>query len=154
VPDAVPAVPPPSKTEVESDVSALEIPAPEDIPVIELSMLVRPEDVCATAPPMPEHGVLAVSPNGDVPDVAGLTPSDPSSVAPNGMPVGPTGEPGPIPSGDVKPSGDCAKAEPQLNRTTAVVAIAKRVIMGSTLFRLEFVERLPQRAFRRTIPTM
>jgi hypothetical protein len=55
--------------------------------------------------------------------------------------VGATGEPGPMPSGEVMPSGapgemlippTCAKAEPQPKRTAAVVAITKRVIVGST----------------------
>jgi hypothetical protein len=128
VPDAVPAMPPPSK---------VDIPVPIDVPVIE----VPAPDV---APPMPEHVVLlAVNASGDVPDVNGLTPGDASPVAPRGMPVGATGEPGPMPSGDIMPSGDvpgemptpptCAKAEPQLRRTAAVVAITMRVIVGSTL---------------------
>ena len=124
VPDAVPAMPPPSKTEVEPDVPAVDIPVPDVTP--------------------PEHVVLlAVNASGDVPDVNGLTPGDASPVAPRGMPVGATGEPGPMPSGDIMPSGDvpgempnpptCAKAEPQLRRTAAVVAITMRVIVGSTL---------------------
>lgn len=125
VPDAVPAMPPPSKTEVEPDVPAVDIPVPDVAP--------------------PEHVVLlAVNASGDVPDVNGLTPGDASPVAPRGMPVGATGEPGPMPSGDIMPSGDvpgemptpptCAKAEPQLRRIAAVVAITMRVIVGSTLF--------------------
>jgi hypothetical protein len=35
---------------------------------------------------------------------AGLTPGVASSVAPSGMPVAPTGAPGPNPSGEVTPS--------------------------------------------------
>jgi hypothetical protein len=141
VPDAVPRVPPPSKTEFEPDVPALDVPVPEDVPVIELSVtdvvpvveVVVPKDACGIEPPMPEHSVLAVSPIGDVPDVVGLTPGDASSVAPRGMPVGATAAPGPRPSGDVMPSGGpgeiCAKAEPHPKRTAAVVVIAKRVIV-------------------------
>lgn len=147
VPDAVPMVPPPSKTEFEPDVPALDVPVPEDVPVIELSVtdvvpVVVPKDACGIEPPMPEHSVLAVSPIGDVPDVVGLTPGDASSVAPRGMPVGATAAPGPMPSGDVMPSGGpgeiCAKAEPHPKRTAAVAVIAKRVIVID-LIRLEFV---------------
>jgi hypothetical protein len=116
-PDAVPLMPPPSNIDIGADV-----PAVDD--------------------PVPEHVVLPViAPIGDTPDVIGLTPGDASSVAPMGMRVGATGEPGPMPSGDVMPSGEepgetlmpptCAKAEPQPKRTAAVVAIIKRVIVGS-----------------------
>lgn len=117
-PDAVPVMPPPSNVDV---------PVLEDVPGIE--------------PPTPEHVVMM--PVGDAPDVIGLTPSDASSVAPKGRLVGATGEPGPMPSGDVMPRGErpgrmlvppiCAKAEPQPKRTAAVIAIIKRVIVGSTL---------------------
>src|SRR5712671_7844557 len=117
-PDAVPVMPPPSNVDV---------PVPEDVPGIE--------------PPTPEHVVMM--PVGDAPDVIGLTPGDASSVAPKGRLVGATGEPGPMPSGDVMPRGErpgrmlvppiCAKAEPQPQRTAAVIAIIKRVIVGSTL---------------------
>src|SRR4029078_3933460 len=52
--------------------------------------------------PMPEQvdTVLAVMPKG-----IGLTPDVESSVAPNGIPVKPTGGNGPMPSGEVTPSG-------------------------------------------------
>jgi hypothetical protein len=137
VPDAVPAMPPPSKP----DIPAVDVAVPEDVPVTELPPI--PKDVCGIEPPMPEHIVTlpVVGPIGDAPDVIGLTPGDASSVAPNGTRVGATGEPGPMPSGEVMPSGapgemlippTCAKAEPQPKRTAAVVAITKRVIVGST----------------------
>jgi hypothetical protein len=119
VPDAVPAVPPPSKTIVETavgdDISALEIPVPTDVPVIELvspdmvpavevpapdSVGGLPKDVCGSEPPIPEHCVAV--PIVDVP-IIGLTPGVLSSVAPSGIPVGATGEPGPMPSGEVAP---------------------------------------------------
>lgn len=116
VPDAVPARLPPSNSVVEPDVSVVDVPVPKDVPVV-------PKDVCGSEPPMPEHDRvgLAVDVSGDVPDVNGLTPGVASSVAPRGMPVGGTGEAGPIPSGEVTPSGDpgemltpptCAKAGP------------------------------------------
>jgi hypothetical protein len=134
-PDAVPVMPPPSKSEVEPDV-----PVSGDVADIEPPPI--PKDVCGIEPPTPEHVVLpVVGPIGDAPDVIGLTPGDASSVAPNGTRVGATGEPGPMPSGEVMPSGapgemlippTCAKAEPQPKRTAAVVAITKCVIVGST----------------------
>jgi hypothetical protein len=134
VPDAFPTRPPPSKTEFEPDVLALDVPVFEDVPVVELSVPDGdPKDASGIEPPTPEHGVLVANPIGDVPDVVGLTPGDASSVAPRGMPVDATAEPGPMPSGDVMPSGGpgeiCAKAEPHPKRTAAVVAIAKRVIV-------------------------
>jgi hypothetical protein len=43
---------------------------------------------------------------GDAPDIAGLSPGVASSVAPIGISTGPTGEPGPMPSGEVTPSGE------------------------------------------------
>ena len=139
-PDVVPVMPPPSKVEVEPDVPAveapvIELPMPDVVPTLELPI---PKDVCGSEPPMPAH--CAMTP---VPDVDGLTPGDASSVAPRGTPAGATGEPAPIPSGDVMPSGEdpgevlipptCATAEPQLKRAAAIVAIAKRVIIGRPL---------------------
>jgi hypothetical protein len=115
-----------------------------------------PKDVCGIEPPMPEHVVVlpVVAPIGDAPDVIGLTPGDASSVAPKGTRVGATGEPGPMPSGELMPRGEasgemlipptCAKAEPQPKRTAAVVAIIKRVIVGSISFCIGFVVRGPE----------
>src|SRR5438876_5255472 len=91
---------------------------------------------------MPPHVVrlLIVGGSGDVPDVVGLTPSVGTSVAPRRRPVGGTAEPGPMPSGDVMPSGEgpgvmpipptCAKAAPQPERTAVIAIINKRVIAG------------------------
>jgi hypothetical protein len=96
-------------------------------------VLAAPKDACGSEPPMPLHVV-----SGDVPDVIGLTPTVGTSVVPRRRPVGGTGAPGPMPSGDVMPSGEgagvmpvpptCAKAEP-LKRAAAMVAITKRVII-------------------------
>ena len=127
VPDAVPAMPPPSKVDIPmpEDVSAIEVPVPD------------------VAPPALEHVVLlAVNPIGDVPDVVGLTPGDASPVAPRGIPVGATAGAGPMPSGDVMPSGDepgdiaptCAAAAPQPKTATTITAINKRVIAGLSSF--------------------
>jgi hypothetical protein len=90
VPDPGPDVPPPS-----NKLEALPVPG------IEVPM---PEDACGSEPPASEQ--VAMPPiAGNVPDIVGLTPGDASSVAPIGIPDGPTGEPGPRPSGDVMPSG-------------------------------------------------
>jgi hypothetical protein len=146
VPDAVPAMPPPSNSDVGVAVPAVDVPVP----------YVAPKDVCGIEPPMPEHVVVlpVVAPIGDAPDVVGLTPGDASCVAPKGTRVGATGEPGPMPSGELMPRGEasgemlipptCAKAEPQPNRTAAVVAIIKRVIVGSISFCIGFVVRGPE----------
>jgi hypothetical protein len=90
-----------------------------------------PVDTCGVEPAMPGQAVKLpiVEPSGEVPDMIGLTPGEPSSVAPNGIPIGPTAVPGPRPSGDVTPSGAIgavpipptwAKAQLQLNRVAAV----------------------------------
>jgi hypothetical protein len=128
VPDAVPAVPPPSKMLVEPDVPAAEVAMPEDVGL-----------------PKPEHALPVAGPKGDMPDVIGLTPGDARSVAPRGIPVGATAGAGPMPSGDVMPSGDapgdvpipptCATAEPQLRRPATIAAIKKRVIAGLSSLR-------------------
>jgi hypothetical protein len=85
------------------------------------------------AVPMVEHTVL---PNTPVETSgAGLTPGEAISVAPNGMPVPPTGALGTMPSGDVAESEGvgitiacCAKAWLH-SRTEAVVIIRKRFMV-------------------------
>jgi hypothetical protein len=127
-PDVVPVMPPPSKTEVEPDVPAVdvpvvELPMPDIVPAVEPPV---PKDVCGIEPPMPEHCMMM-----PVPDVVGLTPGDASSVAPKGTPVGATGEPGPMLSGEVMPSGEvpvpptCATAEPQTNTAAVMTTLAR-----------------------------
>jgi len=148
VPEAGPDTPPPSNKLVD-------IPESEELPGIEVPM---PEDVCESEPPTPAQ--VAIPPiAGNVPDIVGLTPGDASSVAPIGIPDGPTGEPGPRPSGDVRPSGwpgemlippTCAEAEPQPKRTAAAAATAKRVIIRSTLLDPGLV--MPGNCFRATAP--
>jgi hypothetical protein len=88
VPDALPVIPPPSKTAV----------AVPDAPVIE--ELPVPADEAPHVVPVLVAGLM-----GDVPDINGLSAGAASSVEPMGVLVGATGEPGPKPSGDVKPSG-------------------------------------------------
>ena len=129
VPDTVPAMPPPSKTVLEPD----DVPTIPDIPGVDIAV---PEKACGFEPAMVEHDKLPPMPGtrGDVPDVIGLTPGDASSVAPSGIPVGATGDAGPIPSGDVMPSGDApipptwAAAGPQPTSTAPKTTINKRDI--------------------------
>jgi hypothetical protein len=83
------------------------------------------------AVPMVEHTVPPM-----VDEIgAGLTPGEAISVAPNGMPVPPTGALGTMPSGDVAESEGvgitaacCAKAWP-LSRAEAAVIIRKRFMV-------------------------
>jgi hypothetical protein len=136
-PDVVPVTPPPSKTEVEPDVPAVDVPIvalpiPDVVPGLEPPI---PKDVCGIEPPMPAHCEMT-----PVPEVDGLTPGDASSVAPRGTPAGATGEPVPMPSGDVIPSGEvpvpptCAAAEPQphpaaVMSAAVMMAVVNRVIL-------------------------
>jgi hypothetical protein len=126
VPEAVPATPPPSNSGLEPDIPADEVELLEEVtdkfPAIEL---------------MPAHVavlLLVAGARGDVPEVVGLTPADPNSVVPSGIPVRGTAEAGPIPSGEVMPSGEGALplswawAGPQPRKAAASADISKRVI--------------------------
>jgi hypothetical protein len=86
------------------------------------------------AVPMVEHTVLPMMPVEG--SGIGLTPAEVISVAPNGMPVPPTGALGTMPSGDVAESEGvgitaacCAKAWPH-SRAEAVVIIRKRFMVA------------------------
>lgn len=152
VPDADPAMPPPSNAVDDVEVPAVETPVPEDVPDIALPIpdeLPVTDDICAAEPPVPNddsaieppiprhpEAVTVAGPSADVLDVIGLTPGDASSVAPRGTRTGGTGEPDPTPSGDVMPSGGspgetCARAGTELKITAAVVAITKVFISSS-----------------------
>jgi hypothetical protein len=152
VPDAVPAMPPPSNTDVDG-LPAVDVPVPNDVPLIALPVpddvvpaeLVTPKDASGIEPPMPPQ--VELIPNvgfvGDTPDVSGLTPSDCISVAPRGMRTGGTGVPGPRPSGVVMPSGGspgavCATAELQPTRSAVTEAIQMRVIALPILTKLRY----------------
>jgi hypothetical protein len=165
VPDALPAVPPPSNTVLEVEVPGVEMPVPTEVPVAELPMsddelpmpddipvagLPGPNDVSGIEPPKPRHpeAVAVAGPSGDAPDVIGLRPGEANSVAPRGMRTGGTGAAGPMPSGDVMPSGEgesetCATAGLQTKSTAAVVAITKRAIRFNLILTLELVVRPP-----------
>jgi hypothetical protein len=100
--------------------------------------------------PMPIPPPSNVVPVPDVADDAlpvvvqgnGLSPGEASCVAPMGIPVGATDEPGVMPSGEVGPivgvglpiPPTCADAELQPRRIAVVAIIRKRVIVASTLF--------------------
>ncbi|QHO74778.1 hypothetical protein ACH79_21235 [Bradyrhizobium sp. CCBAU 051011] len=87
------------------------------------------------AVPMVEHTVLPIAPVDEI--GMGLTPGDAISVAPNGMPVPPTGALGTMPSGEVDASegvgitAACwAKAWPH-SKVEAAVIIRKRFMLLS-----------------------
>ncbi len=148
VPDALPIVPPPSKREDEPGVPVADMALLDEIPGIDPPMS---EDTGGSEPPMLEHVVMlpGAAPNGDVPEVIGLTPGVESSVAPMGIPVRGTAGAGPIPSGEVIPSGDpdgpippiCADAEPLTSTTAASIAseqpakLSERAICNLHFFR-------------------
>jgi hypothetical protein len=97
------------------------------------SKLVADPNIVEGAVPMVEHTVLPMMPV--VGSGIGLTPGEVISVAPNGMPVPPTGALGTMPSGDVAESEGvgitaacCAKAWPH-SRTEAVVIMRKRFMV-------------------------
>jgi hypothetical protein len=84
-------------------------------------------DIPEGALPAAEHGTVPPTPNG-----AGLTPAVPSSVAPNGMPTGPTGRLPCTPSGEVgsmpgeETEGAWANAALPLRRAASIVTSNKR----------------------------
>jgi hypothetical protein len=120
-PDAVPALMPASNSAVGSEipvVRAAEPPQAELLPVIALC--------------------------GTLPASAGLTPGDTSCVAPSGTPTGATGAPGPMPSGDVIPSGGsagCAKAAVAPNSAVTANRTGKHLI---AILHLGFHNCLPR----------
>jgi len=96
-----------------------DIDAPAPIPIPPPSYVVVAPDIpdigLPIAEPIVPEPVIPIMPLG-----SGLSPGEVSSVAPRGIPVGGTAEPGPMPSGDVAPMlgvrlpipPTCAKAEP------------------------------------------
>ena len=125
VPDAVAAMPPASKSAVVAEPIGPDIVALGDVP-----------DRFPAAELMKEHAgvVLVVGVIGDTPDVVGLTPSDPISLLPRGIPVGGTAGAGPMPRGEVMPSGEgalvpnCADAVPHPMINAAIAVISMRVM--------------------------
>ena len=92
VPDAVPAMPPPSNAVVDTEVPVVEVPVAEvpavEVPVADAATELRrgclwmPNDACGIEPPMPLHAglVTVVVDASDV--IIGLVPATPSPVAP------------------------------------------------------------------------
>jgi len=138
VPEAVPALPPPSNSVDDADAPGVDSPVPVELPVVGLA----PDRFPAVELMPAQVAVLsAVGPSGETPDVIGLTPGELSSVAPRGIPVPGIAGAGPMPSGEVIPSGDgadgtapiCAEAEALPMRTMAIVAANRRIIAGPSL---------------------
>jgi hypothetical protein len=122
VPDAVPAMPAPSNSGVGADVP---VTAP----------------VAGDDPSAPEHVVAdMVEPRSTPLEADELTLGVANSVAPSGIPVGATGTPAPMPSGDVMPMGAAmpvptalwanAAGSPVADRTNT--SITRRLIGAST----------------------
>ena len=136
VPEAVPTFPPPSNVMDDADVPAADIPLPTELPAI------APPDRFPANELVPLQVVVlsGAEPSGDTPEVIGLTPGELNSVAPRGIPVPGTAGAGPMPSGEVMPSGagalpeTCARTEPQLKKTKAVAIASERVMLVSSPF--------------------
>jgi hypothetical protein len=152
VPEAVPDTPVPSNKAVGADIPVVEVPVIPLVPAID--PLVPAIDVpgledidCADAP-TPEHvAAEVIEPSAEVPAAAGLMPGAASSVAPSGIPIVPTGAPGPMPSGEVTPSEPVvpvtvptwAIAGSPPNRAQVTAAI-KKGLMEASLIRVTVVQ--------------
>jgi len=111
------------------DIALCDVPVPTAMPPP--SKEAADPNIVDGGAPMVEHAVL---PMLDMTGI-GLTPPDPISVAPSGIPVPPTGALGTMPSGEVDESEGvgitaacCAKAWPH-NKTEAAVIIRKRFMV-------------------------
>ena len=146
----IPDIPDVSMPEVAETPDEVDIPDDVGIPAVAAvagvsdPMAVPPPSKVAVDPNMPEGEVPAVEhvvpPPGMamVPDEAGagLIPGDASSVEPKGMPVGDTGEPVAIPSGEVAPmlgvgvaiAPTCAIATWQVMSTATIAATSENLI--------------------------
>lgn len=108
---------------------------PLGMPPSNSTVEVEPGEVAVIALPEPEQSEFVVAP------AVGLKPGEGSSVAPRGMPGDATGAPGPIPSGEVAPSGEgvgdptrCATAVPQASMTSMTDTMTNRIIIaGATI---------------------
>jgi hypothetical protein len=130
VPDAVPAMPAPSNSGVGADVP-MTAPVAGDSPLIALPVptveLPNPAVAVCIDPSVPEHAVAdMVEPRGRPLETDGLTPGVANSVAPSGIPVGATGAPAPMPSGDVMPMGAAMPVPTALWANAAGSAVVDR----------------------------
>jgi hypothetical protein len=130
VPEAVPTVPPPSNSVDEPDVPGVDIPVPDELPV---SALVLDKFPAIELMPLQVAVLSVAGPSGEAPDVIGLTPGDASSVAPRGIPVGATAGAGPMPSGEVIPSGDAPGGDMPIPPTCAEAALPPNSIAATTV---------------------
>ena len=134
----VDVVPPPSN-DVEDPL------ADEDVMPVDVVGSVMPvaaEVDCS----VPEQVVS--DPPGMREEMVGLNPNTGTLVVPSGSPVGATGDPEPVMSGEVTPRGvalgvvsiwaTCANAEPQHKNTAIVTVITKRCMARSTSTWIEF----------------
>jgi len=100
--EVAPDMPVLSKRKVGADVPPIVLLVPAiEVPGLALAEV---EVVGCADAPMLEHVPVVMEPRGEVPAAPGLTPGVVISVAPSGIPVAPTAAPGPIPSGEVRPS--------------------------------------------------
>lgn len=145
VPEAVPDTPVPSNKAVGADIPVVEVPVIPLVPAIDVPGL---EDIDCADAPTPEHvAAEVIEPSAEVPAAAGLMPGAASSVAPSGIPIVPTGAPGPMPSGEVTPSEPgvlvtvptWAIAGPPPNRAHVTAAI-KKGLMEASLIRVTVVQ--------------
>ena len=103
--------------------------------------IVQLPDVPADAAPPPSNAFV-IAPEQLV--VIGLKPSTGTDVVPSGSPVGGTGNPGTVPSGEVTPSGDalgalfgcttCAEAVPQSMKAAAMINITERSMIDPPIW--------------------
>lgn len=139
VPEAFPDRPAESNKGVGAGVAPVMAP----LAVIEFAMPEVPgmEVVDCADAPMPEHADASViDPNAAVPATDELMPGVASSVAPSGMPVGPTGAPGPIPSGEVTPNVEGA---PVIMPTWANAGLQHNKGQATAAINIGFMERSP-----------
>jgi hypothetical protein len=114
----------------EPDVPGVDIPVPDELPV---SALVLDKFPAIELMPLQVAVLSVAGPSGEAPDVIGLTPGDASSVAPKGIPVAGTWGAGPMPSGDVIPSGDAPGGDMPIPPTCAQAALPPNSIATSTV---------------------
>ena len=111
----------PDEVDIPEDIAIPAIPAVAAVAGIAVPIVVPPPSKVAVDPNMPADAVPAVEHVVPLPGIAmvpvesvgaGLIPGEASSVDPNGMPVGETGESPEIPSGEVAPMAGVGGAMP------------------------------------------
>jgi hypothetical protein len=148
----------PEVADIPDDIDVPDIAVVPDIAAVAVAVAVAGAAAPAAVPPPSKLAVDPNIPEGEVPKVEhpvpllgiaivpveragrGLTPGEAISVAPIGIPVVPTGAPGPLPSGEVMPSEGVAVTVPtwaieglQPNRSEATAVIKMLFIQDSPL---------------------